>query len=189
VGNGPINYGTITLQGGITVNFSTLGSSTAVYNFSGTITNSGTALNFGPGTYNIKGGLNLAGGGATTSFGAGTFNIGPYTGTCSGAPAVATNYSICFNGTSLTFGGPSTFVLSGGIWVKGGETVTMGSGSTNSYNIGAATNGNSLDMGGGAKMFFADATGVGDLFQMAGNLNDQGGGGSCLTIGAATQHD
>ena len=49
------------------------------------------------------------GGGTTATFGAGTYNIG--TVSCSGT----NGYSICNTGTSLTFNGPSTFVLSGGV--------------------------------------------------------------------------
>jgi len=184
-GNGPFNFGTISLQGGITVNFSVSGSPSATYNFNGMIDfSSGTALNFGPGKFNIKQGI-VTGGGSTMSFGAGTFNIGPLpSGKCS-----VNGESICDKGTSLTFGGPSTFVLSGGISVPGGYTLTMGSGSTNSFTIGADNNGDSLNGGGGSKITFADATGGGDLFQMAGNLNDGGGGGSCITVSAAANHD
>ena len=50
------------------------------------------------------------------------------------ATASATPGRVC------TFAGPSTFVLSGGIYNSGGETLTMGSAgtTTNSYDIGAA---------------------------------------------------
>jgi hypothetical protein len=145
---------------------------------------SGTALNFGPGTYNITQGI-LTGGGSAMSFGAGTFNIGKLpNGKCS-----VNGESICHTGSSLTFGGPSTFVLSGGIYVPGGYVLTMGSGSTNSFNVGADNAGNSITGGGGSKITLADATGTGHLFQLAGNLNDGSGGGSCITVSAATNHD
>jgi hypothetical protein len=184
-GSGPFNFGTIAMGGGITVNFSTAGSSSAIYNFNGMINFSqGAAFNFGPGTFNIAQGI-ITGGGSTMSFGAGTFNIGTIpSGTCS-----INGESICHLGTSLTFGGPSKFTLSGGILVPGGFTLVMGAGSSNSFNIGADNNGNSLDATGGSKVTFADATGSGDLFQMAGNFNDSQGGGSCLTVSAATNHD
>ena len=96
-------------------------------------------MTFGPGTYNIAGGLTTSGG-TTTTFGAGTFNIGRSASTCGGAG----KYSICHQGTNLTFGGPSTFVLQGGINNKGGSALTLGAGSTNSYNIGASSDGNAL---------------------------------------------
>src|SRR6185437_5511693 len=48
--------------------------------------------------------------------------------------------------------------------------------------------GNSLAMGGGAKTTLADATGTGDVFQMAGNLNVVSGGGSCLVVSANSTH-
>lgn len=181
VGNGPFNFGNLTLSGGITVNFNILGSASAIYNFN-EIDDSGTALHFGPGTYNIAGGV-LTGGGSTTSFGAGTFNIGAGTFSCNGS----TGYSICNPGTSLTFGGPSTFVLAGGIYNGGGETLTLGSGTTNSFDIGKAGDSYSIYVGGGADTTFADATGTGDLFETAGNIGS--GGGSCLWLSAAAEHD
>ena len=177
------NFGNITLSGGITVNFNTSGSASTTNNFT-SISNTGTALNFGPGTYNVAQGI-TTGGGTTTAFGAGTFNIGESTAACNGSG----KYSICNTGTSLTFGGPSTFVLAAGIFNSGGSILTLGSGSTNSFNIGASSSGNSLYMGGGATTTFADATGSGDLFQMAGNLDVVSGGGSCLTVSAAAEHD
>ncbi len=189
VGNGPFNFGGISSHGGITINFNTGGSASAVYNFSGNIDfSAGTALSFGPGTFNVKGGI-LTGGGSTVSFGAGTFNIGTLASSCSAAGSSVTNVSICHTGTSLTFGGPSTFVLSGGIEVGGGITLTMGAGTTNSFNVGADSGGDSLRASGGSKIIFADATGAGDLFQMAGNFDDGAGGGSCITVSAATNHD
>jgi hypothetical protein len=81
-GTGPFTFGSILLSGGITVNFNTGGSSGGTYNVNGSISNSGTALNFGPGTYNVTGGIATSGNSATT-FGAGTFNIGATT--CSGS--------------------------------------------------------------------------------------------------------
>ena len=183
-GGGTFTFGSISLSGGITVNFNTGGSSAATYNFNGSVSNSGTALTFGPGTYNITQGL-TTGGGTTTTFGAGTFVIGKLTGSCNSA----TGYSICNTGTSLIFSGPSTFVLAGGIYNGGGETLTLGSSgtTTNSYNIGAAGDGNSLYVGGGATTTLYDATGTSDLFQTAGNIASSGG--SCLWIPAAAEHD
>ena len=186
-GAGPFSFGNISLNGGITVNFTN--ATSATYNFSGYVYDSGTALNFhGPGTYNIAGGVQT-GGGSTTTFPAGTFNIGPSpSSNCSQG-----NYSICHTGTTLTFGGPSTFVLSNGVYNSGGETLTMGSGTTNSYNIGKNTtgspSGNALYLGGGSSTTLADATGAGDLFQVVGMVNVSSGGGSCLTLPAATAHD
>ena len=43
-------------------------------------------------------------------------------------------------------------------------------------------------LGGGSKTYIADATGIDSVFQLKGNLNG-GGGGSCLMIGAAADHD
>jgi Flp pilus assembly protein TadG len=183
-GNGPFHFGNITTGGGITVNFNTGGSASAVYDFSGSINNTGTAMTFGPGTFNINGGI-ITGGGTATTFGAGTFNIGSSAGSCNGS----TGYSICHSGSTLTFGGPSAFTMQGAIYNSGGEKIVFGSGNSNSFTIGKASDGNSFVAGGGSTTTFADATGVGDVFQMAGNLNVSSGGGSCLTLSAATQHD
>ena len=190
---GTYTFGAVSLSGGITVNFNTGGSSTSTYNFNGQINDSGTALHFGPGTYNITGGV-VSGGGSTTTFGSGTFNIGKSTTSCNGY----TGYSICNTGTLMSFGSAttgSTFVLSGGVFNSGGETLVLGGTSVtatstgNSFNIGTAGNGDSFDMGGGSTTMFADASGSGHLFQMAGNLDVSSGGGSCLWLGAANEHD
>ena len=180
-GAGPFNFGAITLNGGITVVFNN--TTSATYNVNGFVKNTGTSLTFnGAGTYNIGGGL-YTGGGTTTAFnGAGTYNIGKYTSSCS-----SDNFSICHTGSTLSFAGPSTFLLTNGLYVGGGETLTMGSGSTNSYKLGASTSGWAINMGGGAHLTMNDATGTGDLFQASGNITN--GGGSCMTLPAATAHD
>jgi Flp pilus assembly protein TadG len=177
---GTYNFGSISLGGGITVNFNV--NNSATYNFSGSINDSGSALTFGPGTFNVAQGV-ITGGGSTTKFGAGTFNIGAMTSNCGGVA----RYSVCNTGTLLSFGGPSTFNIAAGIYNGGGETISFGSGSTNSYSIGAANDGNALNFGGGSTNTFADATGSGDLFQVVGNLNETGG--SCTTLPAAANHD
>ena len=223
-GNGPFNIQSITMGGGLTINFNPSGSPSAVYNFSssigstggdpvsfgpgtynvnGSITSTSAGMTFGAGTYNIWGSITTAatstfgagtynvangiiiGGGSTTSFGAGNFNIGKGTGSCNGS----TGYSICDTGTALTFGGPSTFVLAGGIYVGGGSTLSMGSGTTNSYEIGAANDGFSINIGGGDSVTLADATGTNDLFETAGNITNGGSSSACLTIPAASAHD
>jgi hypothetical protein len=184
-GAGPFTFGYINVGGGITLNFTN--ATSATYNFNGYIYNDGAGLHFGgAGTYNIAGGVQTAY--STTTFPAGTYNIGPSTSNCSSG-----NYSICNTGTT-TFAGPSKFVLSNGIYNGGGETLTMGSGSTsNSYNIGKNTTGsptgNAFYLGGGSNTTLGNATGTGDLFQVVGMVNVSSGGGSCLTVPAATAHD
>ncbi|MDB5545287.1 MAG: hypothetical protein JWO64_2436 [Hyphomicrobiales bacterium] len=173
---GTYRFGSLTMGGGITVNFNTAGSPTNIYTFSGAVNNTGT-LNFGPGTYTMAAGLR-SGGGSTTTFGAGTFNIDRYAAACSGA-----TYSICNQGTTMTFGGPSTFVLTSGVYSTGNSTLTFGSGTTNSFNIGPGSDGNAVKTGGGANTTFADAT----LFQIYGNITDSGGG--CTYLSATPVHD
>jgi hypothetical protein len=210
--SGTANFGTITVNkvtvvlntsSGNTYNFSsslpsgvTLAGSGGTYGFGAGITTSGPypagtynvvgsisvgSSNFGAGTYNVTGAITTAGG-STTTFGAGTFNLG--TASCSGT----SGYSICNLGTSLTFTGPDTFVLAGGVYNHGGASLALGSGSSaNSYNIGEAGDGYSLNVGTSQIMTLGDATGAGDIFQTAGTISS--GGGSCLTIPATAEHD
>jgi Flp pilus assembly protein TadG len=180
---GTHTFGTVSASNA-TVNFNVGGSSSDIYNFT-QVSNSGATLSFGPGTYNIAQGITASSSGSTaTAFGAGTFNIGHYTSSCNSS----TNYSICSQGPTMTFAGPSTFVLAGGVYARASSATTLGSsGTANSFNIGKATDNYSLDVGNGASVILGDATGAGDIFQMAGNINT--GGGSCLKMGAASQHD
>ena len=184
-GGDPMSFGpgTYNVNGSITASSSGISFGAGTYNIWGSIITAATST-FGAGTYNVANGI-IVGGGSTTSFGAGNFNIGKDTGSCNGS----TGYSICDTGTSLTFGGPSTFVLAGGIYVGGGSTLSMGSGTTNSYNIGAAKDGFSIDIGGGDSVTLADATGANDLFETAGNIANGGSSSACLTLPAAAAHD
>ena len=179
------NFGNITTGGGITVNFNTGGASSNTYNFSGSINMTGTAITFGPGTYNIAGGL-FTGGGTTTTFGAGAYNIGKASSNCTDG----VKYSICNTGTVLTFAGSSQFTLQGGLYNNGGSRLILGSSGTgNSFNIGAASSGNALWLGGGSYTQLGDATDAGSVFQLAGNFWVPSGGGSCTYLPAAAQHD
>jgi hypothetical protein len=55
---GTYHFGTIQLSGGITLNFAVGGSATNTYDFSGAINlSSGSGGTFGPGTYNVAGGI------------------------------------------------------------------------------------------------------------------------------------
>lgn len=212
-----VNLGTITIGGGINVNFATGGAATTVYNIAGDLTTSATT-NFGPGTYNFAKTLTTAG---STTFGAGTYNFGKQVttagtttfgaGTFNFTKGLTTSYGIttfgagtfkigisdnscggiarvglCNSGT-LTFGGPSTFELPGGLNNTGGATLTFGSGTSNSYKIGPGSNGDAITLGGGSQTIMADASSSG-VFQVVGNVNG-GGGGSCFVIPATAQHD
>jgi hypothetical protein len=139
---------------------------------------------FGPGTYNINQGV-ITSGGSVTTFGAGLFTIGANPGRCNGSAG----YSICNGGAQLTFGGPSVFVTQGGVYNGGGGKLSLGAGSNNSFDLGAAKDGNAFAAASGSTTVFADATGAGGLFELAGNLDVASGGGSCLTLPAAAQHD
>ena len=159
-------FGKITTGGGITVNFNTGGSSSTTYNFSGLINMTGTAITFGPGIYNMAGGL-ITGGGTTTTFGSGTYNIGKSATACGDGVF----YSICHTGTLLKFTGPSSFTLQGGVYNNGGSRLVMGdTGTGNSFNIGPASSGNAMWLGGGAYTKLGDALDVGSKFQVVGNF-------------------
>ena len=154
------------------------------YNVIGNIDASGTTT-FGAGTYNVTGAI-INEGGSTTTFGAGAFNLGTDTAGC--GKKGPTGEGICNGGTALTIAGPSTFVVAGGIYNGGGSVLTLGNGSTsNSYDIGADANTNSINAGTSQSTTLDDATGSGDLFETAGSIVS--GGGTCLWIPAATEHD
>jgi len=176
---GTYKFGTISLNGGITLNFAVGGSATNTYDFSGAINISGSGASFGPGTYNVAGGI-ITGGGSTTTFAAGTYAIGAGTVSCSGA-----FYSICNTGTSLTFGAGS-FTIAGGVYDGGGETLSLGAGSAaNSFTIGPSSNGYAINVGGGGILTFGDMTT--GTFQAVGKLSTAGG--STITLSAAPAHD
>jgi Flp pilus assembly protein TadG len=175
-----VNVGNLLVHGNLQVSINAASTQSITYNFSGRVQNdNGTSLSFGPGTFNVAGGIY----GAKLTFGAGTFNVGKGTVTCGDGL-----YSLCSSGT-LTFGGPSDFSLNAGLYVGGGSTMTLGSGTSNSYIIGASSTGNSISLSGGASAYLADANGNSDnVFRTNGVING-GGGGSCLTLPAAKQHD
>lgn len=179
-GSRTYNIGTLTLAGGLTLLFNVSDTSNPTYNFSGSIQNGGSAMTFGSGTFNIAQGISN-GGGATITFGAGSFSIGPMTTSCNGVG----KFSIC-NPSILTFGGPSTFVIAAGVYNEGGAVLTLGSGSTNSFQIGSGSTGYAIDAAGGSHTTLADATGGSDLFNVVGNITSAGG--SCLTLSAAANH-
>ncbi|HEX4160122.1 MAG TPA: hypothetical protein VHY79_16785 [Rhizomicrobium sp.] len=208
VGSNSYKFGSISLSGGITVNFNLNGSALNTYNVNGQICDSGTALHFGNGTFNVSSGI-ASGGGSTTTFGYGTFNIGAIS-SANNPCGATTSYSIYNTGSIMTFGSStnaSSFTLAGAVDNSGGETLVLGASCTNgsgactgtsssntftsatgnSFNIGAASNGDALDMGGGAATYLGDATG--QTFQLVGNLNVSSGGGSCLWLGASSEHD
>lgn len=173
-----VNLGNMTVAGGINVNFNLTGAASTTYNFKGYISNTGAVVRFPAGTYNVAKGI-ITGGGSTTEFGAGTFNMGRSDQACSGA-----TYSIC-NTSTLSFGGPSSFMLAGGIFNS--QVLSMGSGTTNSYQIGPSSAGFAFETGGGSKTSLADASGSGKLFKVKGSIRS--GGGSCLTLPATAQQD
>ncbi|MDR3474290.1 MAG: hypothetical protein P4M09_21785 [Devosia sp.] len=173
--------GTYNFAGAIT----TAGTTTfaaGTYNFASTVTTAGTTT-FGAGTYNFALGLANSGG-STTTFGVGTYNFGRSTSKCNGEGY----FSIC-DVSTITFTGSSTFSLSSGVYVSGGSTLTMGTGTSNSFQIGAASDGNATWLGGGAILTLGATSGGSGVFQITGNVDSDAGGGSCMNLGAATNHD
>lgn len=193
----PYNFGSITIGGGVSLDFNLDAKATVVngyvveassprYNFSGSIRNTGAAMNFGPGVYNIAKGL-WTGGGTTTAFAAGIYRIGRSDGDqCWGAPGGGL-YSICNTGAALTFAGASRFELAGGIANGGGATLGLGEGATNSFRLGPSSTGKAIALGGGSNTYLGDATGPSSLFELVGDIDS--GGGGCFVIGAAAEHD
>jgi len=176
---GTYHFGSISLSGGITLNFAVSGSATNTYDFNGAINlSSGSGGSFGPGTYNVTGGI-ITGGGSTFTFGAGTYNIGAGTVSCNGS-----FYSICDGGTSLTFGAGS-YTIAGGIYDGGGSTLSIGAGSSaNSFSIGAGSAGYAINTTGTTMTLGNMASGT---FRAVGNIST--GGGTNLLLSAAPAHD
>jgi len=182
--SGTIDIGSLTVSSTATLTVATTGSSANTFNFHGAIslTSIGT-LTMPAGTYNILNGILISSSSAGT-FGAGTFNVGPGTTACTDGG----DYSFCVeSATNLTIGGPSTFVLSGGIYAGSSATIKLGSGTTNSYDIGESSNGNGATAASSSNLLFADATGSGDLFEVVGNITAASAG--CLATPDAAEHD
>jgi hypothetical protein len=176
---GTYHFATISLGGGITLNFAAVGGATTnTYDFNGAINlSSGSGGSFGPGTYNVTGGI-ITGGGSTFTFGAGTYNIGAGTVSCGGS-----FYSICNNGTSLTFGAGS-YTIAGGICNCNSGTLSIGAGSSaNSFTIGAGSAGYAINAPG--------TTTLGNMtsgtFKAVGNISTSGG--TNFVLSAAPAHD
>jgi hypothetical protein len=175
---GTYHFKGISLAGGITLSFAAGGSPTNTYDFSGAINVNGAGASFGPGTYNVAGGI-ITGGGTTTTFGAGSYDIGAGTVSCSGS-----FYSICNTGTSLTFGAGS-YIVVGGIYNGGGSILSIGSGSNaNSFNIGPGSAGYAINTVGTTAVLGNMTSGT---FQAVGNIAT--GGGTTFTLSAAPAHD
>ncbi|MEN3973803.1 Tad domain-containing protein [Emcibacter sp. SYSU 3D8] len=186
-GGGTYTFGNFNMSSK-TLDFAVGGDPNNTYNFVGTASFSGI-VNMGPGKYNFEKGLTGTGG-STVVFDSGTFKMGRNTSNCNGSG----QYSICATGTTMTFRGPSTFELGSGISVPGGYTLRLGYDAANanltgnSYSLGASSTGHAINVGGGGKLYMADATDSGKVFQANGNFNG-GGGGSCTLLPAAGHHD
>ena len=173
---GTYHFKGISIAGGLSLNFAVGGSAANTYDFSGAI-NLGSSANFGPGTYNVVGGI-ITGGGTSTTFSAGTYNVGKGTVSCAGS-----FYSICNTGTSLIMG-PGAYTVAGGIYNGGGATLSIGAGSSaNSFNIGAGSAGYAINTN--------TITTLGDMasgtFQAVGKISTSGG--STFKLSAASVHD
>jgi hypothetical protein len=186
--SGIANFGAITVNN-VTVTLNTSAGNT--YNFASSPP-SGVTLSGAGGTYGFGAGLITSG---TTWFPAGTYNVGAdsSTGCAKKAPA---RESICNSG-SLTIAGPSTFNLAGGIYNSGGSSLILGSpGTSNSYDIGADANGDSIDANTSTSVTLNDPAVGGtttvpcgsttSTFCLAGNITS---GSSVVTLPAATEHD
>jgi hypothetical protein len=177
---GTYHFGGISMSGGIVLSFAvgSNGSASNTYTFNGAINVNGSAASFGPGTYNVSGGI-TTGGGTTTTFGSGTYAIGAGTVSCGGS-----FYSICNGGMALTFGAGG-YTLAGGIYNGGGGTLSIGAGSSaNSFNIGRGSAGYAIDALGSSTVLGDMSAGT---FKAVGNITT--GGGTAFTLSAAPAHD
>lgn len=183
-----VNIGSLTVTGGVTVDFDLAAPGTRNYNFNGVISvAAGSALRLPRGNFSVAKGISIQS--STASFGAGNFMVGALADACRYGDAE--RYSICVNGGSTaTFGGPSSFTATAGIYTGDSATLKMGDGTTNSFDIGASTGSaarNSLYVGGGGTATLADALLDDKSFRMRGRVI--GAGGSCVILGASANHD
>ena len=214
-----INLGTVTIGGGINLNFALNGAATTTYNFAGDFTTSATT-NFGPGIYNFAKTLTTAG---TTTFKAGTYNFGKQVTTA----GTTTFGAGTFNFTKgLTTGGGATTTFGAGTFKIGrSDTACSGSGQVSICNTstltfggpsvfelpGGYTNtgGSTLTFGSGTTNSYKIGPGSnGDAITIGGGSTtimadatgassvfqvvgnvNGGGGGSCFVVSAAAQHD
>jgi len=149
-----------------------------------------STTSFGNGTFNVVGGINNSGGTPMT-FGYGTFAVGTLNASCdSDRPSIC---ALSSGATSFGTSGStsSSFALQSGVSAGGGATVRFGAGTGNSFRSGTSSAGNySLRVLGGAVMSIT----LGDLaantgaFEVTGAIVDDGGG-SCLVLGEAPNHD
>ncbi len=190
-----LNITNFSVGGGIKYRFNVNGSASTIYNFTGDIVNGGDLVAFGSGTFNVSGGI-VNQGGSPMTFGVGTFNIGQLGAYCGSNDKP----SICDTSSGLTTFGivagnttSSTFKLQSGVYVGGGSTIQFGQGTGNIFKSGSSSGTGysdpySIRVAGGAIMTIADMSDVSGRFEVAGAIS-QDGGGSCLEIGAATNHD
>ncbi|SEL00312.1 Putative Flp pilus-assembly TadE/G-like [Xaviernesmea oryzae] len=171
-----LTFGNFLIGSSLTVEFNLSGPASTVYNFKSIRSTGGGNFKFGPGTFNVPGGISLNG--DTGSFGAGNFRIGP-SSDC--------GFSLCGNSNgTLSFAGPSDFELSDGLKVSGSNVTTLGTGSSNAYKIGKSQQGQSILVESGTAIL-SDASATASIFRLWGKV--QSGGGTCLTFPAASQHD
>jgi Flp pilus assembly protein TadG len=183
-----VNLGSISVMS-VQVQFDLSAPTSRTFNVNGAITTSGGGgIAFGDGQWIVKSGILIQGN--VSSFGKGRFWIGPNANTCSWN---AGRHSVCVTqGGQLTFGGPSDFEFSGGLHAGDDSKLTLGSGTTNRFALGAA-NGVAMSLAGGHTTILADALGPAapnwpnGNFVVGGTI-DGFGGGSCLNVGASPQH-
>jgi len=214
-----VNLGTVTIGGGINLNFALNGAATTTYNFAGDFTTSATT-SFGPGIYNFAKTLTTAG---TTTFKAGTYKFGKQVTTA----GTTTFGAGTFNFTKgLTTGGGATTTFGAGTFKIGrSDTACSGSGQVSICNTstltfggpsvfelpGGYTNtgGSTLTFGSGTTNSYKIGPGSnGDAITIGGGSTtimadatgassvfqvvgnvNGGGGGSCFVVSAAAQHD
>ena len=182
-----LNFGKITVSSGYSLNFNTTGAATTQYTISAGVTNNGAIVRFPAGTFNIGQGIRTAAG-STTSFGSGAINVTAPLLT----PACIDGgyYSICNAGT-LSVAGPIAITLTSGIYNAANASATLGTGTANSFRVGTSSNGYALHAARPSKTIFGDASGTG-TYQINGDIVGDGAAGtsgSCLVIGASSQHD
>jgi hypothetical protein len=181
---GTYDFGSVSVLSTGHLTFALSGSSATTFDFSGGITaSSSAAITFPSANYNIAQGVTVASSSSIT-FGAGAFDVGPSASNCSDGFI----YSLCVeSSTSLTIGGPSSFTLAAGVYDGSSANTILGSGTTNSFDIGAGGSGDALQTSSSSNVVFGDATGGSDVFDVVGVINSASS--ACVALPDAANHD
>lgn len=105
---------------------------------------------------------------------------------CPACAGTAVSFSSITVSGAATFG-PGNYEVARGITVTGGSSATFAATAGNSYRVGTGSGGAAISLGGAASLVYASGNSPASAFEVVGSVNT--GGGSCLALPPAAQHD